>query len=321
MIDIELVSVVVPAYNAEMFIDEAVRSVLIQTYTELELIVVDDGSTDHTIKKVRGAADPRVRVISQPNAGVSSARNRGIQASSGAYVAFLDSDDTWLPHKLATQVAALAREPSWGAVGSLVHYISPSGRVLGVGGYPIGKAERAVVAGAQFMPFAVSSLLIRRTTLCEVGLFDESLQHDIPGQVEDLDFLARVASAAELGCVPEVLGGYRVHGASATARHYRSQSRGGRYLAARTAARKENRELTYAEFNSRPESLRLWRLDTAGYCYRAAGLAVANRQLVAGAFYALAALLLHPARFVHRLQHQRGALFRASRPPAPKRRR
>jgi hypothetical protein len=166
----------------------------------------------------------------------------------------------------------------------------------------------------------VSSLLIRRMMLDEVGLFDESLGRDIPGQVEDLDFFARVASATELGCVPEVLGAYRVHGASATARHYRSQCRGARYLAARIAARNEDRELTYAEFNSRPESLSVWRSDTAGYCYRAAGLAVADRRFVVGAFYALAALLLNPARFVHRLQHQRGALFRASKPPASERR-
>jgi glycosyltransferase involved in cell wall biosynthesis len=312
----ELVSVVIPAYNAEMFIGEAVRSVLAQTYTQLELIVVDDGSTDHTVEKVREAADSRVQVITQANAGVSCARNRGIQASSGAYVAFLDSDDTWLPHKITTQVAALATEPSWGAVGSLVHYISPSGRVLGIGGYPVGKAQRAAVASAQLMPFSISSLLIRRAILDEVGLFDESLR-----QAEDLEFLARVASATELDCLPEVLGSYRVHGSSATARHYRSQCRSARYLAARTAARKENRELTYAEFNSRPESLRLWRSDTAGYCYRTAGLAVADRRLVAAAFYALAALLLHPARFVHRLQHQRGALFRASRPLEPNRHR
>jgi glycosyltransferase involved in cell wall biosynthesis len=314
---VELVSVVIPAYNTEPFIGSTVSSVLAQTHTELELIVVDDGSTDRTVENASRFPDPRLRIITQSNAGVAQARNRGIEASRGLYVALLDADDTWLPHKLSTQIAALTANPTWGAVGGLMHHISSSGRPLGVAGFPIGEAERATVAAARLMPFPLSSILIRREALDEVGPFDESLQRDVPGQVEDLDFVARLAAVAGLGCVPEILGGYRVHKGSASARHYRSQAMGVRFLAARVAERQRGQELTFAEFlRSNRFSLRTWRVDTAAYSYRAAGLSVADRHLVVASLYAAQALLLDPARFLRRLRHQRGALFRRSRLPS-----
>ena len=110
-----LVSVIIPAYNAEEFIDEALQSVLRQTHRELEVIVVDDGSTDATRARVRAHGD-RVRYIHQMNAGVGAARNRGLDAATGDYVAFLDADDLWRPEKLEVQLEVAARNPTSGLI-------------------------------------------------------------------------------------------------------------------------------------------------------------------------------------------------------------
>jgi glycosyltransferase involved in cell wall biosynthesis len=99
-----LVSVIVPAYNAERFLSRAMRSALAQTYPHIELIVVDDGSTDRTADVIRSFRDARIRHLSQPNSGQGAARNHGIRMSAGRYVTFLDADDVYLPEKVERQV-------------------------------------------------------------------------------------------------------------------------------------------------------------------------------------------------------------------------
>src|SRR5438874_1624069 len=106
-----LVSVVIPTYNSAHYIGEAVQSVLAQTYTNFEVIVVDDGSTDDTRERLESVAG-RIRYLYQPNGGVSKARNRGIQEARGELIAFLDGDDEWLPEKLAKQLAYMRANPS-----------------------------------------------------------------------------------------------------------------------------------------------------------------------------------------------------------------
>ncbi|MCK4819314.1 glycosyltransferase family 2 protein, partial [bacterium] len=104
------VSVIIPTCNRAEYITQAIDSVLAQTYTDYEIIVVDDGSTDNT-KEVMEPYMDRIRYIYQENAGVSAARNTGIKAAKGDWVAFLDSDDEWLPGKLAVQIRAVERHP------------------------------------------------------------------------------------------------------------------------------------------------------------------------------------------------------------------
>lgn len=105
------VSVVLPTYNREMFLREAISSVLDQTMRGWELVVVDDGSADGTVDFLRKLSDPRLQVIAQENAGVAAARNRGVATSSAPLIAFLDSDDLWLPRKLEAQLAFFERHP------------------------------------------------------------------------------------------------------------------------------------------------------------------------------------------------------------------
>lgn len=108
-----MVSVVIPTFNRRGFLAEAVRSVIRQTLTEWELIVVDDGSRDGSDEVVAGFNESRIRLLRQDNAGVSAARNAGIQASRFDWIAFLDSDDSWKPSKLEAQVRALENEPHY----------------------------------------------------------------------------------------------------------------------------------------------------------------------------------------------------------------
>ena len=111
------VSVVMPLYNKADYVEAAVRSVLEQTFTDFELVVIDDGSTDGSAAVVQGMTDPRIHLLAQGNAGAAAARNAGIAAARGRWVAFLDADDTWRPEKLARQLAVLEREPDlvWAA--------------------------------------------------------------------------------------------------------------------------------------------------------------------------------------------------------------
>ena len=109
------VSVVIPAYNAELYIGAALESVLGQTHEPMEVIVIDDGSTDATADRVR-AYGSRVHYMRQPNGGVGAARNRGVDASTGEYIAFLDADDIWQPQKLEVQLAVAARHPASGLI-------------------------------------------------------------------------------------------------------------------------------------------------------------------------------------------------------------
>ena len=106
-----LVSVLVPTFNRAHLVPEAIRSVLSQDYAPFEVVVVDDGSTDDTATVINQEFGRRIRYIRQENAGPGAARNTGIRASSGEYIAFQDSDDIWLPGKLRAQVDALNRHP------------------------------------------------------------------------------------------------------------------------------------------------------------------------------------------------------------------
>ncbi|MDE6007404.1 MAG: glycosyltransferase family 2 protein [Muribaculaceae bacterium] len=98
-----MISVVIPLYNKEAHISKTLDSVLTQTFQDFEIIVIDDGSTDNSIDRAKAVIDPRIRIISQPNSGVSAARNRGINEAGGEFIAFLDADDLWLPNYLETQ--------------------------------------------------------------------------------------------------------------------------------------------------------------------------------------------------------------------------
>jgi len=180
------ISVVLPTYNRSWSLKEAVDSVLRQDYPEYELIVVDDGSTDHTSQILEGYRG-RLSVIRQSNRGVSTARNRGIEAAEGELIAFLDSDDTWLPEKLTAQVAFFRHHPdalicqteeTWVRNGVRVNpkkrHRKPSGMIF----------EQSLA----LCLVSPSAVMMRRKLFDDVGFFDESLP-----ACEDYDMWLRVA--------------------------------------------------------------------------------------------------------------------------------
>ena len=108
------ISVIVPAYNAEKTVLETITSVLNQTFSDFELIVVNDGSTDRTLELLSTVKDHRLKIFSYPNGGVPVARNRGLSHATGDFIAFLDADDLWTPDKLELQLATLQQHPDAG---------------------------------------------------------------------------------------------------------------------------------------------------------------------------------------------------------------
>ncbi|MDW8322990.1 MAG: glycosyltransferase [Burkholderiales bacterium] len=196
-----LVSVVIPAYNAAWCVGKAIDSVLAQDFRDFELIVVDDGSTDQTpeILAVYGEA---IRVIRKPNGGLSSARNAGIAAARGEYIAFLDADDWWLPAKLSKQLAYMQAQPELGFTSTAARVEDTQGRVLNLWGCARWQGPflshlygaNADVAGSG------SAVLARRELFARVGGFDEGLR-----SLEDIDMWMRLAAVSAYGCLDEPL--------------------------------------------------------------------------------------------------------------------
>jgi glycosyltransferase involved in cell wall biosynthesis len=297
------VSVVIPVHNGERYVLDAVNSVLRQTHEDLEVIVIDDGSTDGTSAMLSPLTDPRLRVIRQRQSGVAAARNRGIKESSGEVVAFLDHDDLWLAHKLATQIP-IFRDPRVGVVGSFMRYLSDRGATRAVAGEDTtGQADR--LAAGKLMPFPLSSMVARRTLLGELDGFDVDLAN--VAQVEDLDLISRAAKITEILTIMEPLGYYRVHGSAASFRTFRSIRHGTRFVKARIKARDAGSSLTWQEWLADSNlSLNSRREDKSNYLYRLAGFHIASGRPLRGVPQLVAAAALAPEYVLPRLRRQFG---------------
>lgn len=193
------ISVVMPAYNCAWCIDRAIDSVFAQTLTDYELIVVDDGSTDAT-PELLARRGSRLRVIRQANAGMSAARNAGIAAARGDFVAFIDSDDWWRPEKLAQQVALLDAHPEIGFCSHATELQSPDGEVNGV--WPCPESTENLVSqilgGRSAVAGGASSVMVRKQLLERTGGFDARLRG-----AEDTDLWVRLAAAGNYACLPD----------------------------------------------------------------------------------------------------------------------
>lgn len=199
------VSVVIPAYNAMTYLPETVESVLRQTLTDFEVLIVNDGSSDQIGQWASQVTDPRVKLISQQNQGLSGARNTGIAQAQGEYIAFLDADDLWEPTKLEKQVRCLEDNPAAGLVYSWTAFVDENGQSTG----------RVMTAGAegdvwrQILERNIidcPSVVVRRCCFETVGVFDRKLR-----SVEDWDMWIRIASRYPFVVIKEPLVYYRHH--------------------------------------------------------------------------------------------------------------
>ena len=200
------VTVVIPVYNREQYIAEAIDSILCQTFADFELLVIDDGSTDRSREIVQSYRDPRIRfVCNETNEGIPKTRNKGIQLARGKYLAVLDSDDWAYPERLAKQVAFLDSHPDYAAVGAWINWMDEQGRSLRrVRRKPILPDE--IAAQRLFRQGIENSASTARTAvLREYGYQEE---YDLS---EDFDLWTRIAAKYKLAALPEVLVRCRMH--------------------------------------------------------------------------------------------------------------
>ncbi len=216
MLERALVSVILPTFNNEAHLREAIRSVLTQTYRARELIVVDDGSTDGTRAYVESLDNPEIRlIVSEHTGNPGRARNLALAAAQGHYIAFLDSDDWWESDKLAAQGAALTRRPEcrWCYTG--LRGVTDDGREIelfdrrGFVPHDGWILERLAAGGAAV---TTSTVMVERALVERVGGFDERLV-----LAEDLDLWMRLAAQSPVAVVPRILVTRRVHGGSYSA--------------------------------------------------------------------------------------------------------
>ncbi len=197
-----LVSVIIPTYNRPKLLQETIESVLAQTYPNIEVVVVDDGSTDDTPEMLK-QYEGRIVNVRKPNEGGTAARNTGITAARGEYLNFLDHDDVFLPTKIERQMEIMNTRPEVGLVHCGYYRMDKDGRYIDIVNFlPEGDVRPVIVLGC----FCWSGApLIRRECIDKVGVFDETVWSS------DADMWLKIAIAGyHFGCVQEPLGGYRI---------------------------------------------------------------------------------------------------------------
>lgn len=220
------VSVMMPAYNAERHIEEAVRSILGQTFDDFELIVIDDGSTDRTrviLERLAGG-DGRIRLVSRPNLGIVSTRNELLGLAVGELLAVMDSDDVAEPHRLARQVDYMREHPECVAVGSAVLVVDPQGDPLCVWNDDATTHEQIEAVhfrGDRGSAICQPSVMMRAEAVRAVGGFRRRFE-----PAEDLELYFRLAEVGRLANLPEPLLRYRMLLSSASHARKREQADG-----------------------------------------------------------------------------------------------
>lgn len=200
-----LVSVILPVYNCPHYVGASIGSILAQSYTNLELVVIDDGSTDRTPEVLRQYDDPRIRLITQENRGLAGTLNRGIELACGQYIARQDQDDVSFPGRLARQVEFLDAHPRCGLVGTWAEIWLEDKRTKRVHAHPSGNADLKFELLLN-NPFVHSSVMIRRLALDRVGLYSTDTCRQPP---EDFELWSRIAGEYEVANIPEALHAYR----------------------------------------------------------------------------------------------------------------
>jgi glycosyltransferase involved in cell wall biosynthesis len=208
-----IVSVILPVFDAEAFLPEAVGSILAQTFSDFELIAIDDGSTDRSaeILAEQAVSDARIRVVSRGNRGLAHTLNEGLSAARADYVAIMNADDVSLPDRLSRQVAFLNSNPRVGAVGGQARLMLADGKVGPATRLPL---TPAAIRGflKKTSPFAHPAVMMRRQDALAVGGYRPQIE-----PAEDLDLWLRLAERRDIANLPEVVLHYRLHAGQATA--------------------------------------------------------------------------------------------------------
>lgn len=302
-----MISVVMPAYNAEPYIAEAIESILKQTFTDFEFIIVDDNSSDRTLEIIESYAqkDERIRVMHSTARNASGTRNVGIKVATGDYIAFMDADDVALPERLAEQCAAAKQHPEVVAWGTHLQRITPEGLEMTPvkGGCKTVEEFEALDLSQEVIRLYGNVMFVRRDALEKAGgYFDERFP-----PCEDAELSHRLAEYGPILTVQKILQLYRQHDNSISVRHLDRHDKLYGYIKAREAAKQENRDLSFddyttqyeqrsklAKFNTRQEAIS----KNYGRRYK---IALARKNYVRTAYYIFMMLATHPLRFVRRI--------------------
>ena len=221
-----LVSVVIPVYNCDKYLPEAILSVLNQTYRSIEIIVIDDGSTDGSGAVAKRFDDLRVKYFYQPNSGIGAARNMGIKISKGKFLAFLDADDLWMPDKLSIQMEPFLRDISLDMVfGHVIQFHDPDNNEIS---QAVGQQGQKKYPGV-----LTGTMLIKRRSFIKVGMFDTGYRVG--------EFIDWYSKAIEIGLkeviLPDVVLKRRIHTANIGIRERNAQTDYLRILKAKLESR------------------------------------------------------------------------------------
>ena len=217
------ISVILPVYNAEAYVREAVESILAQSFTDFECIIINDGSTDGSgaILRELAACDARIVLVEQSNEGAASARNKALEIAHADLIALMDADDVSMPERFALQHARMVQEPGLAVLGSFIRVMDKAGNIIRLSEYPLTPKETArhVEKGC---PVAHPAVMMRRDAVLKAGGYRKAFS----SYAEDYDLWLRMSDLGyAIANLPQPLLNYRVHGANVSVVHWEAQHR------------------------------------------------------------------------------------------------
>ena len=305
-----VLSVVMSVYNAAVYLPQAIESVLAQSLTDFEFIIVDDGSTDHTPHILRHYATQhaRINVITQPNRGTPVALNVGDGAAQTDIIARIDADDLMLPHRLERQVAYLRQHPEASVVSCLAHYINSKNKIIGKNYSDLLTVEdcQRYIREDRIIFCLHPGAMIRKSALEDVGGYRPILRY-----AQDIDLWNRLADREHYTIVmPEVLMQYRIHTGSSMGKVKQRSAMAGWVKDCARRRRRGNSELSYENYCHQLDAApwidkvkRKWFIYRDAY-YRSAGVMYGSRRYLAFAVHFTIAFLLGPRYVLFKLNHQ-----------------
>ena len=295
-----MISVVMPAYNAEETIGQVIESVLAQTYTDFEFIIVDDGSADSTLSIAQSyaARDPRIRVIAAEHQGNGGARNVGLQLAAGPWIAVMDADDQAMPERFATQLAAAEADPEVVVWGAASYNVDVDGNLLTI--YNMGPASKdefeRMRRHAEIVQVSHPTAFYRRDLALAIGGYDNAFKVST-----DAEFFDRMALHGPILTLPVPLMKSRIMSSSLTMQRYREQRFNARYVSDRQRRRLAGLPpISLDEYRLQLQRAPLWQRarmrqdELEDLFYLRAGMAYGQKNLIRAGQYFILSVLINP---------------------------
>jgi len=309
--DQDIVSVIMPVFNAENFLAEAIGSILDQTHKNFELIIVDDGSNDGSAEIIESFAtrDSRIKVVNQQNLGPAEAMNTGLELAKSDWIFRMDADDVMLPHRIEKQISFIRSNPRVQITSCLAHYINDEGRIFGTTTNSLRTENdfNKLVSRGETIGLLQPGAAMNRNTVMKIGGYRKQFR-----AAEDIDLWNRVAEQGILILVQDdILMKYRIHKNSIMSSDFMSVRQQYDWVRACISARRRgdeepNWEKFLAKWNSIPwfKKLNRWRKMYSKHMYRSAGYEFLYKKPTKGAFKLLLASACQPSYVFFRAWEQ-----------------